>query len=235
MDEGGCLYLDFSDELFPSDDDDDDDDNDDDVTIVYSDLETQVSVSETIGPNLTSKVASLPEKFDNSVSSSREQQKLIFVDENKEDVVECCICYDPISTEKNNCVTECGHQFCFKCLATSMMTNGCKCPCCRSPLVEMSSDDDEDAEEDEETEIDDESILSSEEDEMECDIVELTRRLKSKGFKMQDVLSMLLGRYVKDTTDLTIFDLNEKFDTIVDEADNEVIENEAMGLEDMRQ
>jgi hypothetical protein len=29
--------------------------------------------------------------------------------------VECCICYEIIG-EKNNCVTECGPKFCFKCL-----------------------------------------------------------------------------------------------------------------------
>ena len=210
MDEGGCLYLDFSDELSCSDDD-----AGADVTIVYSDLVTQDSVS------VTSSVSS--SFFEHPPLSS----------ENQKDIVECCICYDPISTEKNNCVTECGHQFCFKCLATSMMTNGCKCPCCRSPLVEMSSDDEEDLDDDED---DDDMTLEEEEDEdeTECDIEELTRRLKANGFKMKDVLSMLLGRYTKGSSDIVMYDLNKKFDEIVDEADDEAVEQEAMGLEDRR-
>ena len=247
MDEGGCLYLDFSDELvsgpnltpevallpeefdeaddvkmrysdlFSSDDEDDDDEDDDDeddVTIIYSDLVTQEFVSDTI-----------------SVSSSISIIQPLS-GENKEEIVECCICYDPISTEKNNCVTECGHQFCFKCLATSMMTNGCTCPCCRSPLVEMSSDDDEDL--DDEDDDDDDDISIDLEDEVECDIEELTRRLKANGFEMKDVLSMLLGRYTKGSSDIVVYELNKKFDAIVDEADDETVEQEAMGLEDRR-
>ena len=261
MDEGGCLYLDFSDEDFSNDEDDD---NEDDEASMFPltdlpqqnlcesfELETQESItdssmddlgfSEPKNGSVKSSISSVSSPFSEKTGSSSthfpkrsEGVFKVINSDNVEETVECCICYDPISTEKNNCVTECGHQFCFKCLATSMMTNGCKCPCCRSPLVEISSDEEEEEDDDEETELDNDSIVSLEEDEIECDIVELTRRLKSKGFKMQDVLSMLLGRYIKDATDLTIFDLNQTFDTIVDEADNEAIENEAMGLEDNR-
>jgi hypothetical protein len=104
--------------------------------------------------------------------------------------IECCICYDTINTEKNNCVTECGHQFCFKCLATSMVHNGCTCPCCRSPLVEVSSDDGEEDDEDDEDGEDDEDDENDEveyhdNDEVECDIEELTRRLKANGLKIR--------------------------------------------------
>ena len=222
MDEGGCLYLDFSDELLSElESEVKDEVIGSDVSIVYSDLISQEddfmgAIADIDSISVTSTDASL---FGNALLSS----------ENVEEKVECCICYDPISTEKNNCVTECGHQFCFKCLATSMMTNGCRCPCCRSPLVELSEESDDD---DDVTEEDDDSIVSMDEDEMECDIVELTRRLESKGFTMQDVLSMLLGRYVKGTTNNVIFDLNHNFETIVEEADDEAIEREAMGLED---
>jgi hypothetical protein len=45
---------------------------------------------------------------------------------------------------------------------------------------------------------------------------------------------MLLGRYIKDSNDAAVFELNKKFDTIVEEADNEAVEQEAMGLEDRR-
>lgn len=53
---------------------------------------------------------------------------------------ECSICYDAIGN-KNSCVTECGHQFCFKCIATSMQYNN-KCPCCRSNLVDVPDKED---------------------------------------------------------------------------------------------
>lgn len=188
MEEGGCMCLDFTDEL-------------------------------------DSEVREVTQTESCSISS---------VSDNPGNV-ECCICYETINTEKNNCVTECGHQFCFRCMATSMVHNGCTCPYCRSPLVEMSSDDGEEEEEDEEEDEDgEEDEEEDDEDKAECDIEELTRRLKANGFKMQDVLSMLLGRYTKDSSDLVVYDLNKKFDTIVDEADNEVIEQEAMGMEDRR-
>ena len=37
----------------------------------------------------------------------------------KENETECCICYEVINKAKNNCVTECGHAFCLKCLIKS--------------------------------------------------------------------------------------------------------------------
>jgi len=55
---------------------------------------------------------------------------------------ECCICYDTIG-EKNNCITDCGHRFCFGCMLKAMTYNT-SCPCCRKELLE----------EDEKTEID---------------------------------------------------------------------------------
>lgn len=140
---------------------------------------------------------------------------------------ECCICYDKIDAQRNNCVTECGHRFCFKCLAISMMHNTA-CPCCRSPLVE--SEDDEEEGSDADTE--DEYQEDADEDETGCDPEELTRRLAAQGFTMQDMVSMLLGRYNQNVSDAAIFELNKRFDVIVDEADNEELETEAMGRED---
>jgi hypothetical protein len=154
-------------------------------------------------------------------------------EETSEGTVECCICYEMINTKKNNCVTECGHQFCFKCLAKSMVHNGCACPCCRSPLVEELAEDSDTEEEDVDGDSDDDDDDDDDDDEIECDIEELTRRLKLSGFKMQDVLSMLIGRYVKGVSDLDIHASNQKFDSIIDDADGEVIEQEAMGLEDI--
>jgi len=65
---------------------------------------------------------------------------------------ECCICFETIG-EKNNCVTPCGHKFCFVCL-TKALTNNNTCPCCREVLVEA-SEEDEDDESEYESEYDD--------------------------------------------------------------------------------
>lgn len=157
-------------------------------------------------------------------------------------MVECCICYDPINTKKNNCVTECGHQFCLKCLATTMAHNGYNCPYCRTPLVEMNDEDeDEDDEEndegDDEEDIDEEDEDEDEDDEgVECGVEELTRKLMVNGFKMEDMVAMLMGRYRKDDTDAMIFELTDKFDAIVNLADEEAVnednEQRMMGKED---
>ena len=145
---------------------------------------------------------------------------------------DCCICYEKIDAQRNNCVTECGHRFCFKCLATSMMHNTA-CPCCRSPLVE-SEDDEDDEDEGSDADTENEYQEDADEDETGCDPEELTRRLAAQGFTMQDMVSMLLGRYNQNVSDAAIFELNKRFDVIVEEADNEKLETEAMGGEDTR-
>jgi len=147
---------------------------------------------------------------------------------------ECCICYDTIDTQKNNCTTECGHKFCFKCLATSMVHNNFSCPCCRTQLVDTSEEEDDEGEEDEDEDDEDEEDDEYAEDAVECDIEELSRRLESQGFKMQDILAMLVGRYAKESTDIAIYEMNKRFDAIIDEADGEAFENDAMGQEDTR-
>ena len=174
-----------------------------------------------------------------SIDPKEESLNSLFIDaiesidsKEKKVVEECCICYDAIDTNKNNCVTECGHKFCFKCLATAMQHSSA-CPCCRSPLVESSETSDD---EDEEVESDDETEYEEqyEDDDAECEIGELSARLEANGFKMQDILSMLLGRYAKGSSDAVIYEMNKKFDAMVDEADSEVEENIEMGKEDLR-
>ena len=59
------------------------------------------------------------------------------------ELIECCICYETIG-DKNNCVTPCGHKFCFVCLTKSLTTNN-TCPCCREVLVESPEEDDDDS------------------------------------------------------------------------------------------
>ena len=47
---------------------------------------------------------------------------------------QCPICMDDISPQtKNYAITPCGHEFCFSCLNTSLISNN-TCPCCRHPL-----------------------------------------------------------------------------------------------------
>ena len=59
------------------------------------------------------------------------------------ELIECCICYETIG-DKNNCVTPCGHKFCFVCLTKSLTTNN-TCPCCREVLIEAPEEDDDDS------------------------------------------------------------------------------------------
>jgi hypothetical protein len=59
--------------------------------------------------------------------------------------IECAICFDEIGSS-NNCVTPCGHKFCFKCIVKSTKQNN-SCPCCRGPLCEPSIEEEEEEEE----------------------------------------------------------------------------------------
>ena len=143
---------------------------------------------------------------------------------------ECCICYEMIG-ERNNCVTECGHSFCLKCLVTAMSHN-VACPCCRTPLVESPPIEESDDEE-EESDIDDD-FIDEEEDACIEDIVE---RIQKKGITMLDVVSILLDRYSqKDQkyTDDYIMSINDSIDDIVTEADQENYEQICFAKEDHR-
>jgi len=156
--------------------------------------------------------------------------------------VECCICYENINKDKNNCVTDCGHAFCLKCLVTSFAHGNNACPCCRTEMIEMPEVEDEDEEESDEddySEMDDDnaSEINIEEypyDEDECDIEELSRRLQTNGINMNDILSMLIGRYAKGTCHLTAEEISDKFDQIVLDADNEKTEQNLFAVEDVR-
>lgn len=54
---------------------------------------------------------------------------------------ECCICYEMIDSDKNNCITPCGHSFCFICIVKSIQVRN-TCPCCRQPFYVASSSPD---------------------------------------------------------------------------------------------
>jgi ATP-dependent DNA helicase PIF1 len=46
---------------------------------------------------------------------------------------ECCICMENISEKKNNCITPCGHKFCFVCISTNLKKSNL-CPICREKI-----------------------------------------------------------------------------------------------------
>jgi hypothetical protein len=69
-------------------------------------------------------------------------------DFNSEEQIECAICFEEIGSS-NNCVTPCGHKFCFNCIVKSTRQNN-SCPCCRGPLGEPIPDNEDDYEEGEE-------------------------------------------------------------------------------------
>ena len=96
------------------------------------------------GPNLTSKVASLPEKFEvfssGKPSESRERSSTDSVgcDETEDREIDCPVCYRRV---EDYFTTECNHSFCEPCLF--LVRDGHKkihgtesflCPLCREPI-----------------------------------------------------------------------------------------------------
>ena len=162
---------------------------------------------------------------------------------------ECCICMEAIG-KTNNCVTECGHSFCLKCLATSLRIN-VACPMCRHEIIESESDeeeedyeeeeddeeddDDEDDEEAEEAECDDAPVvLDDHEREDECPISELVVRLEKQGITYENLVSMIFTRYPKTYTKKHIRHINKVTENVVNDADDEVCENRMFAAEDVR-
>jgi len=142
---------------------------------------------------------------------------------------ECCICFEEIGSV-NNCTTECGHAFCFKCLATAMYHKN-SCPCCRSKLVDIPDEDEDD---EEESEYEDEDS----EDEEEGHVEDIVDRLEKNGITMIDVVSMLLNRYSKKDEKYTeehIMTINLMFDQIASDVDSEAIEQKMFAEEDERE
>jgi hypothetical protein len=149
---------------------------------------------------------------------------------------ECCICYENIGT-KNNCVTECGHKFCFKCLAMSM-TRSNACPCCRQPLMDEPDADDDEEESEYDEEEDDASDVSEEEEDALVSIELIAERLEKNGFTMLDMVAMFMGANVGTLSEkyspLNMDELYAKCDNIVDEARQEAEEMSLFAQEDVR-
>jgi len=163
--------------------------------------------------------------------------------------VECCICYETIG-KTNNCVTECGHAFCLKCLVSAMSYNSA-CPYCRTDLIEKNEaddieegDDEEDVDNDEEEDAEDEDLYNYEDEDEYNDedeikrgnLEELTRQLEQKGFNMLDMVSVLVGKFSNDEKYSLeyINKLYKDINQINEDVEIEIKEQETMALEDVR-
>ena len=111
------------------------------------------------------------------------------------EVAECVICYESIGS-KNCCTTECGHQFCFKCIATSMQYNNA-CPYCRASLVDMPEGDDESEDDESDEDSDEDEIEEEEEEEDEATAEEIAAALQEKGVTVVDLITLLTSRCSK--------------------------------------
>jgi hypothetical protein len=157
---------------------------------------------------------------------------------------ECCICYEIIG-KKNNCVTDCGHVFCFKCLAVCM-TRKNTCPCCRAILVdelENQDNDEEDEEEDDEDYEDEDEDEVEEDDEDEIfynndydgDIEDVVAHIESKDITMLDIVSVLFNKFSKKDEKYNteyVKNLCETLYQINSDTESESKEREQMHCED---
>ena len=149
--------------------------------------------------------------------------------------IECIICYERIG-DKNCCTTDCGHKFCFKCIATAMQYNNA-CPYCRMSLVDIPDEEEEEDEDEEEEEEEEEDEYNDEEN--EADVENIVARMQRKGISMLDVVSLLIGRYSKTRETLEVVEngittLHQRVWDVIIEADEEVIEQNNMMDEDIR-
>jgi len=162
-----------------------------------------------------------------SSSSSTEEEK------------ECCICYECIGT-KNNCITPCGHSFCFSCVTMALTRNN-SCPICRTVLIETPAvEEDADSEDDsdygdEDSDVDSEGDSEGENEEDDEGIEEITERFLKLGYTAMDIMSLMTGRYKRSDPKNTkeyIKKMIAEFEKIIDEVDKEEEERERMSEED---
>lgn len=122
------------------------------------------------------------------------------------EIIECCICFETIG-DKNNCVTPCGHKFCFVCLTKALSTNN-TCPCCREVLIEMPEDDEDDESEyesedegsDDGSDEEDGGLTLYDMDELSAedfnDNAELVyERMIKKGITTKEIMQLLFSDY----------------------------------------
>ena len=173
------------------------------------------------------------------------------IESSPDSILECSICYENIDKQKNNCTTECGHSFCFKCIATSISYKNLTCPCCRSILIdniqnngyeivsesESVSEVESNSDSESYTDSDEETYEDLDEDNNVCDVDEIISRIDKNGFSKDDIISMLIGRYKKNDskyTDEYIYNINKNLDKLIKDADNETKEQKMFSKEDIR-
>tara|TARA_B110000879_G_C11183387_1_gene519785 strand:+ start:133 stop:654 length:522 start_codon:yes stop_codon:yes gene_type:complete len=158
---------------------------------------------------------------------------------------ECCICYEIIG-KVNNCITECGHKFCFKCMAKSLQ-NHHTCPYCRTLIIEPKTTYDELHDlNDLFYDTDDDLYMDdlSEEDKKPACVDDIVERLEKNKITMIDLVSYFDNRYNSNTApyspsrcDADIYFIEAIGDTINDifvQADNECKEQLLFEKEDSR-
>ena len=155
---------------------------------------------------------------------------------------ECIICYESLSTKKNLCITECGHEFCFSCMMKHVQRNN-GCPICRSTIID-DVEDSESENDDEYSEIsgseedsDEETVDGSEigEDDNEYTIEQFEEAFTAKGYRLKDALSLLMYKFSKTDEKYTksyIKKLEKDIDNIHEELQQELNEREEMAAED---
>ena len=110
----------------------------------------------------------------------------------------CSICMDDIIECKNCTTTECGHTFHSSCIFSNLC-HRVECPMCRTALVTMPEDEDDEDDEgsesgsDEDSEADTDAELSNESTEPRMNIANLTKRLVTMGYTMEDMVMAHLG------------------------------------------
>ena len=107
----------------------------------------------------------------------------------------CAICLDDIQECKNCTTTECGHTFHSTCIFQNLC-HRVECPMCRVELIAMpeeEDDEDEDGEDDDDTDSDSEVEFDGVNEAPRMSVANLTKRLVSMGYTMEDVIMAHLG------------------------------------------
>ena len=145
--------------------------------------------------------------------------------------MECPICYEFIG-EKNCCVTECGHNFCFKCVTKALTMNNA-CPCCRAQLFEE-EEEEEDSEYEEDSSDDEDNedtrvanLLTVEE--LNENIGVIHERLLTTNVSSNDLMKVVvLCMYSYANDELQFHDLADKItnslNTIIPDIHNKLRE-----------
>ena len=149
---------------------------------------------------------------------------------------ECCICFETIGNN-NNCVTKCGHAFCFECI-TKSLTNNNTCPCCRAVIMEVPEENDDDESEYEWDSHDGSDDEEEEDDEEEPEnLAELvTERFVKNGYSLIDAIYLLTGTIKKNDSKYSkeqIEKISKCYDDIYDDILNEHKEQKMFEIEDV--